>query len=158
MTSINNARLEVQDRRLALSNEIDGLEDILSTSQNYSISPDVLAKFDLKNGTNFSVDFNKQTVAYVPPSNLSLGEQIYWKLKKEQRSKKEESQKLKELRVFSYIPPWRLSFVTGLGVIIVRLLNKSVDFICDNGRTKPFHTVLGLFFLFAIISIVICWF
>lgn len=158
MTSINKAMLEIQDRRLTLSNEINGLDDILSKSQNYSISPDLLAKFDLKNGTNFSAEFNKQTVAYLPPSNLSEGEQVYWKLKKEQIVQKKENQKLNDLRVFSFIPPWQLLFVTGLGVVIVRLLNRGVDFICDNGRTKPFHTIIGLFLLILMIYIVISCF
>lgn len=157
VTSVSTTKLEIQDRRIKLSNEINELENVLTKSQNYSVSPEMLAKFDLKNGTNFSAEFNRQTVAYVPPSNLSLGEKIYWKLQKEQSSKKEESQKLKNVRVFSLIPPWQLLFVTGLGVVMVRLLNRSVDFICDKGRAKPLHTIIGLFFLFTAISIVICW-
>ncbi len=158
VTSVNTAKLEIQDRRLTLSNEISGLDDILSKSKDYSVSPDVLAKFDLKNGTNFSAEFNGQTVAYVPPSNLSIGEQVYWKLKKEQKSKKEENQKLKDVRIFSLIPSWRLLFVAGLGVVVARLLNRIVDYICDNGSAKPLHTIIGVFVLFAAISIVICCF
>lgn len=158
MTSINTIKVEIQDKRLALSNEMRGLDDVLSKSRNYSIEPKALAKFDLKNGTNFFAEFSKPTLAYASSSSLTLGEQLYGHLKKEQQSKKSEEQKLKDLRVFSFIPPWQLLFVTGLGVFIVRLLNRSADLICDHGSAKPFHTILGVLLLFAAISVVICWF
>lgn len=157
ITNINATRLKIQNKRLVLANEIEGLDDVLSSSQNYSVSPGSLEKSDIKNGTNFSAEFSKPTIAFNPSFNLSLGEQLYLRVKKEQQTKKSEDQKLKDLRVLNFVPPWQFLFVTGLGVFIIRLLNRGADFICDIGSANPLKAMTALLIIFVVISVVVYW-
>ena len=75
-------------------------------------------------------------------SSVQPGQQLYRWLKKERESKEREVQRLSNLHVIDFIPPLPLLFVTGLGVVLVRLLNKVVDYVCDKGGEHPVYALL----------------
>jgi hypothetical protein len=88
-------------------------------------------------------------------SVLSAREELYWKLKKAQQNKQLEEQKFENLHIINFIPPWQLLFVSGLGVVIVRLLNKGTDLVCDKDFLKPFSAILIVHIFIAVCFVMI---
>ncbi len=155
--AVNVGKNKVQFQRSVLSNEVHDLEVILSKSKNQSITPKTLAEFDSQHGTDFFAKFGKPAVVAYSGPPISPENELYWELRNALEDKKKNEQQLKGSHMLDFIPPWRLLFVSALGVVIVRLLNKGTDYFCDYGGVKPTYAIGGFLLLTLVLSAIICW-
>ena len=154
ITEISTKQLNTQEDISKLSNEIRSLDTLLKTAQKNSISLEIVKQFDAQNKTSFSEDLSKKTQAQ---PNISPEVQFYEELKKEKKDKLNKLNEKQKTKIRDSIPPLPILFLTALGTIAIRLINKLTDHVWDKTKSKPYYTVPWLIPLTALIIVVVGW-
>jgi hypothetical protein len=118
--SIYNQKTNIQLKKLKLETEIGLLTQLLSHSKD--LTPQEIKNFDIKYQTNFSI-----ALSVAPSSHIANQEIISSKLEQEKKSKEATLSTITQAGFLSYLPPWPMLIILGLGVFFTQLINNFGD-------------------------------
>lgn len=121
--SIYRQNTNVQFKKQTLENEIGYLNQLLSHPQD--LTPQQIKNFDIKHQTNFSAV--AESLSFAPSSQIANQEILSSKLEQEKISKEATLSSITQTGFLSYLPPWPMLIILGLGVFFTRLISNFGD-------------------------------
>lgn len=121
--SIYRQNTKMQFKKQKLENEIGYLNQLLSHPKD--LTPQEIKNFDIKHQTNFS-EF-AQSLSFASSSHIANQEILSSKLEQEKISKEATLSSITQTGFLSYLPPWPMLIILGLGVFFTRLISNFGD-------------------------------